>query len=69
VEAIEEAREGSRGGICTVAGSRVILVDSGASMPERVAVLADALCREDLEALYLPPALRERLNRSRRGSV
>ena len=64
VEPVETREGGLRGGLCTIEGRRVLIVDSGASLTERVAVLADGLCREDLESHYLAPAVRERLNRA-----
>ncbi|AKT39057.1 uncharacterized protein CMC5_032030 [Chondromyces crocatus] len=47
-----------RGGLCTVRGRRVILVDACAALPDRIATVAAALSRIDLDALYLPPIVR-----------
>ncbi len=47
-----------RGGICTLFGRRIILVDSRAPMPDRIAMVAAALGTVDLEHLFLPPIVR-----------
>lgn len=47
-----------RGGLCTVLGRRLILVDVNASLPDRIATVATALGQVDLEAIYLPPIVR-----------
>lgn len=48
-----------RGGLCTLHGERVILVDENLPFPERIATMANALARVDLEHLYLPPIVRK----------
>ncbi len=53
----------SDGGLCRVGDRHVIVVDARAPVVERIAVLAQSLAFFDLEAIYLPPALRERLRR------
>lgn len=47
-----------RGGMCTLRGERLILVDAKLPLPERIATVASALASVDLEALYLPPIVR-----------
>lgn len=47
-----------RGGLCTLRGRQVILVDAGAALPDRIATVAAALSQVDLEALFLPPIVR-----------
>lgn len=47
-----------RGGLCTVLGRRIILVDAKASLPDRIATLAAALARVDLDSVFLPPIVR-----------
>ena len=47
-----------RGGLCTIRGRRLILVDSRGSLPDRVATVAAALSQLDLEGVYLPPIVR-----------
>jgi hypothetical protein len=46
------------GGLCVLHGKRVIIVDASLPLPERVATIAEALARVDLEHLYLPPIVR-----------
>ena len=47
-----------RGGICTLRGERLILVDGKLPLPERIATVAEALSGVDLEHLFLPPIVR-----------
>jgi hypothetical protein len=47
-----------RGGLCTLRGVRLILVDAKLPLPERIATLATALAEVDLEHLFLPPIVR-----------
>jgi hypothetical protein len=58
-----------RGGLCTVLGRRIILVDAAASLPDQIATVAGALAQVDLEAVYLPPIVRATIGAySRAGS-
>lgn len=52
------ARGAVRGGLCEIKGRRVILLDERLDAPDRVAVLARALAKLDLESIYLPPIVR-----------
>lgn len=47
-----------RGGLCTLRGARMILVDAKLPLPEQIATLAEALAGVDLEHLFLPPVVR-----------
>ncbi len=47
-----------RGGICSIRGKQLILVDSRGSLPDRIATLAGALSQLDLESVFLPPIVR-----------
>lgn len=47
-----------RGGLCTLRGERLILVDDKLPLPERIATIAEALAGVDLEHLFLPPIVR-----------
>jgi hypothetical protein len=47
-----------RGGLCTLRGERLILVDAKLPLPEQIATVAEALSRVDLEHLFLPPIVR-----------
>ena len=47
-----------RGGLCTLRGARLILVDAKLPLPERIATIAAALAEVDLDHLFLPPIVR-----------
>lgn len=47
-----------RGGLCSIHGKRLILVDARGALPDRIATLAGALSQLDLEGVYLPPIVR-----------
>jgi hypothetical protein len=47
-----------RGGLCTLRGERLILVDAKLPLPEQIATVAEALAGVDLEHLFLPPIVR-----------
>lgn len=47
-----------RGGLCTLRGARLILVDAKLPLPERIATVAGALAEVDLDHLFLPPIVR-----------
>lgn len=65
---LSEARV-PRGGLCMVRGARVILVDTNAALPDRVAMLAVALSEVDLDAVYLPPIVRATVALHRRQAA
>jgi hypothetical protein len=54
-----------RGGICRIEGAQTILVDSTASNEEKMAVLLNALGSVELDAIYMRPQLRERIERQK----
>lgn len=47
-----------RGGLCSIRGKQLILVDSRGSLPDRIATVAGALSQLDLESVFLPPIVR-----------
>lgn len=47
-----------RGGLCTLRGARLILVDAKLPLPERIATIAEALAAVDLEDVFMPPIVR-----------
>jgi hypothetical protein len=55
-----------RGGLCKVRGETRIFVDAGASMVEQIATLEGALRKLDLEAIFIPPLVRARIEGWRR---
>jgi hypothetical protein len=56
-----------RGGLCWVRGQPLVVMDAALGMPDRIAILAEALSRFDLEDRHTPPAVRERIESARRG--
>jgi hypothetical protein len=46
------------GGLCTLDGHRVVILDANASLLEQAAVLAEALLSLDHESVYLAPEAR-----------
>lgn len=54
-----------QGGLCTIRGARVVLVSAMAPPAERISILVRALASLDSESIYLPPAVRELLERAR----
>lgn len=61
------AMGGRGGGVCRVHGKSVVLVDAAMPIAEKIALLADALAGLDLQALYVPPFLRAKIEQRRRG--
>ena len=65
-----EVREGPaelEGAAVTLKGKKVIFVPAGALPAKKVEMLARALAREDLEEVFLLPAVREAIENARGG--
>lgn len=60
-ELLEDEGAVSLGGLCRIKDQRVVIVNSKASLPAKVEVLARALTHFDLTGVYLKPVLREYL--------
>jgi hypothetical protein len=58
-----EGRDHGRGGLCVVRGRRVVLLDSRAPVPDRIAVLAGVLAALDVESLHMAPLVRATIER------
>jgi hypothetical protein len=58
-----DARATRPGGLCTLRGVPIVVIDAHAPTLDKVGVLCDALGRFDVEAIYIPPQLRTRLAR------
>jgi len=56
-----------RGGLCWVDGRPLVVMDAKLAVPERIAVLAGALGKFDLEVLTIAPQIRERIEDARRA--
>jgi hypothetical protein len=54
------------GGLCKVKGEYRVIIDKRATTGERVALVAGALARFPLENVFLPPEVRELVDRLRR---
>ncbi len=54
------------GGLCSLRGAKLILLDGHASLDERLWALARALARLDADAVYVTPAARELIERAQR---
>ena len=54
-----------RVGLCVLRGERVAVIDANLRVPDRVAALASVLAGEELNGIYVPPAVRKRLDQSR----
>jgi hypothetical protein len=53
------------GGICELRGKRYLFVDRTTSPADQVAMMASALCEENLESIYIVPEVRDRLEQAR----
>ncbi len=66
-----EGNRGARSGACRIGGRTWLLLAAGDPLEDRIQAAVDALCRfvpsDALEGRYLPPAVRERLERDRAG--
>jgi hypothetical protein len=54
--------ETRRGGMCRIEGVRTIVVDARAPIEEKISVLLRALGQVELDAIYMRPELRDRIN-------
>lgn len=60
-DAFDDKRGSAKGGLCRLRGQAVIVVDEAIPVVDKVAVLAEALCLFDLETVYVPPLVRQRI--------
>lgn len=56
-----------RGGFCKIDGVRTIVIDAQAPVDEKLSVLLRALAQVELDALYIRPELRDRIERAKSG--
>ncbi len=54
-----------RVGVCVLRGERVAVIDSALRVPDRIAAVASVLASEELNGIYVPPAVRKRLDASK----
>jgi hypothetical protein len=50
------------GGLCTVKGEDIIIINSRATIDDKIAILSKTLSAFDLSQIYIRPALRELLS-------
>ena len=62
-EAIRKEGSFFTGGLCRLKGKDILIVNSDASMGDKIQALAKALRRSDLSQVYMRPALREFLTK------
>jgi len=53
-------------GLCKVKGSYLYIMDTSKDVAERIRLLSQCLSQIDLEGIYVVPAIRELLEKSRR---
>ena len=63
-----DLRVTGKGGLCRLRGKPIIVVDAALPLLDKIGVLSEALATFDLEAIYLPPVLRARIDSKRRES-
>jgi hypothetical protein len=56
-----------RGGLCWVRGQPLIVMDASLAMVDRIALLAEALARFELDGVYVAPAVRDLIEGARKG--
>ncbi|MGH7438761.1 MAG: hypothetical protein ACRENE_23990 [Polyangiaceae bacterium] len=66
-EPFEKGVLGGRGGLCRVRGKPTVVMDAALATTDKVAVLAAALGRFDLDAVFVPPVVRARIDASLAG--
>jgi hypothetical protein len=55
----------TRGGLCLVQGRPLLLMDEGLPIEDRIDVMAGAVAHFDLEGVYIPPIVRDRIEAAR----
>ena len=72
-EALDVSASSSPGGRCRLHARELVIVDRNAPLAEQVGVLLDVLAGLDLSAVWVPPAIRQEVerrasSRDKRGS-
>jgi len=55
----------SEGGICTLRGKRILMVDRNANDLTKIDIMAGALCEEAIDEIYIRPEVRDILDRAK----
>ena len=58
---------GSDGGICTLRGKRILMVDRSLNDLSKIDVMAEALCEEGIDDIYIRPEVREILEKAKQN--
>jgi hypothetical protein len=66
-EPFDKGALGGRGGLCRVRGKPVVVIDASLGTADKIAVLAGALARFDLDSVYVSPLVRARIDATRAG--
>ncbi len=61
------SKPGYAGGLCRVKDQWVVILNKGAPSDEKVEVLASSLATRDTEGVFLPPDVRELVDKHRKG--
>jgi hypothetical protein len=61
------SRPGYPGGLCRVKDAWVVILNKGAPPDEKVETLAAAVATRDTEGVFLPPDVRELVEKHRKG--
>jgi len=65
LENLENQTLPAKSGLVRLKGKPILYLHTGLSLPERIPLLAQALGEFDLEAIYLSPAARERIQKEK----
>jgi hypothetical protein len=60
-----DARNAGKGGFCRLHGEPLVVIAEGLPILDKIGILSEVLSTFDLEAIYLPPVLRRRVERVR----
>lgn len=63
------SRPGYPGGLCRVKDRWIVILNKGAPVDERIETLASALATRDVEGVFLPPDVREVVEKARPAPV
>lgn len=59
------SRPGYPGGLCRIKDRWVVILNKGAPVEERLTTLASAIASQDTEDVFLPPDVREEVEKAR----
>jgi len=53
----------SKGGLCRIKGEERIIINKSLTVAEKVDILANELSKFDMDSIYIPPAVKQLLER------